>query len=121
MAELNIRKMLDRLGAETEDTVERFMDDEEMYLGYVRNFPQEGSMAALRKAVEEKDYEQAEKSVHALKGIANNLGFLPLADAAADMLEELRDGNLEEALDAYEDLEKEYERFTKVINEWKNA
>ena len=118
----DILKELDRIGAETEDALERFMDDKEMYLKYVRAFPDEPTMAALTKAVEAKDYDAAEKSVHALKGIVNNLGFLPLADATVDMLAELRAGNTEDALDAYEDVEKEYKRFCGVIEAWrKNA
>lgn len=110
---------LDQVGAETADALERFMNDEEMYLKYVRNFPEEPTMAKLVKAVEDQDYDAAEKAVHALKGIVNNLGFIRLADAAIDMLEELRDGNIEDALDAYEDVKKQYDIYTKVIIDWR--
>lgn len=116
-----IMTILDKMGAETEDALERFLDDEEMYLKYVQDFPNEGSMGKLKAAVGAKDYDAAEKAVHALKGIVNNLGFLPLADAAIDMLEELRDGNIEDALEAYEDLTVEYDRFTEAINNWKSS
>ena len=115
-----IFKKLDGIGAETGDALERFMDDEEMYLKYVRSFPDEPTMKALVKAVEEKDYTAAEKAVHALKGIVNNLGFLPLADASVDMLEELRDGNIEDALEAYEDVTEQYGIFSEVIKEWRS-
>ena len=111
---------LDDIGAETEDALDRFMDDEEMYLKYVLDFPEEPTMDKLVDAVANQDYEQAEKSVHALKGIVINLGFTPLADASMDMLEELRDENIDSALDAYEDVKTEYDRFCKVINEWRN-
>lgn len=117
---INILDALDDIGADTEDALDRFMDDEEMYLKYVRDFPEEHSMEALVKAVEEKDYGQAEKSVHALKGIVNNLGFQPLADATIDMLAELRDDNIEDALDAYEDVKKEYQKFCGVIKSWRS-
>lgn len=111
---------LNRAGAETESALKRFLDDEEMYLKYVRTFPDEGSMGNLIQAVENKDYIQAEKSVHALKGIANNLGFIPLADATVDMLEELRDNNISEALEAYENVRTEYDKICKVIMEWRS-
>ena len=117
----DIFERLDDLGAETEDSLERFMNDEDMYLKYIRSFPDEPSMSVLRKAVDDKNYEQAEKSVHALKGIANNLGFIPLADVTVDMLAELRAGNIEDALDAYDDVVEEYEKFCKVINEWHSS
>ncbi|SHJ92238.1 Hpt domain-containing protein [Hespellia stercorisuis] len=112
---------LDKLGAESADALARFMDDEEMYTKYIREFPDEPTMTRLTAAVENADYEEAEKAVHALKGIVNNLGFLPLADAAIDMLEELRDDNIEDALDAYKDVVEEYQKFTDVIREWRSA
>lgn len=106
---------LNAIGAETEDAIERFSNDKEMYLKCVCDFPDEPSMKDLIKAIKGKDYVQAEKSVHALKGIVSNLGFIPLADAAIDMLAELRDSNIEEALEAYEDVKKEYDKFCTVI------
>lgn len=117
----SILEELEDLGAETEDTLERFMGDEDMYLKYVRNFPDEPSMGRLEKAMEAKDYAAAEKAVHAMKGVVNNLGFLPLADATVDMLSELRDGNIEAATEAYGDVQDEYRRFCDVIEEWKNS
>ena len=112
---------LDALGAETADALDRFMDDRDMYLKYVRSFPEEPTMVRLTAAVDAADYAEAEKAVHALKGIVNNLGFLPLADAAIDMLEELRDSNVDAALDAYQDVQKQYARFTQVIRAWRDA
>ncbi|NCC01845.1 MAG: Hpt domain-containing protein [Clostridia bacterium] len=116
-----IIEILNKLGAETADALERFLDDKEMYLKYVRNFPEEPSMEALKEAVEKEDYVQAEKSVHALKGIVNNLGFLPLADATYDMLGELRDGNIQDALDAYEDVKEQYDKFCNAIKTWRDT
>lgn len=106
---------LEAIGAETEDTLERFMNDEEMYLGYVKGFPEEPTMKKLEQAVGDQDYETAEKEVHALKGIAINLGFVPMADSAIDMLEELRADNIPDALEAYEELEKQYKKYVEVI------
>lgn len=74
------------------------------------------NMPRLTKAVEAKDYQEAEQAAHALKGIVNNLGFLPLADAAVDMLKELRDGNIDKALEAHQDIQRQYLRFTDAIN-----
>lgn len=116
----DIFEALDKIGAETDDALERFMDDKEMYLKYVKGFPEEPTMGKLTQNVADKDYEAAEKSVHALKGILNNLGFMPFADAAIDMLEELRDNNIEDALEAFEDVKKQYKIYCDVINNWKN-
>lgn len=111
----DILAKLNRLGAETDDALGRFMDDKEMYLKYVCGFPTEPTMGRLVAAVEATDYASAEKAVHALKGIVNNLGFLPLADAAVDMLQLLREGDTEEALEAYGELRTQYRIFTEAI------
>ncbi|MDY4611342.1 MAG: hypothetical protein SPD11_12095 [Sphaerochaetaceae bacterium] len=114
----DILRELDGIGAETGDALDRFLDDREMYLKYVRNFPDEPTMPALVAAVARCDYSAAEKAVHALKGIVNNLGFLPLADASVEMLLALREGQVDEALDAFEDVKKQYRRFCDVIHAW---
>lgn len=106
---------LDEAGAETEDTIERFMGDEELYLKYVKSFPEEPNMGRLVAEVEEKDYAAAEKYVHALKGIVLNLGFLSLADASVEMLMSLRDDNVDEALEEFERVKEEYGKICEVI------
>ncbi len=115
----NIFTMLDRIGARTKDTLERFMNDEELLQKYIRSFPEEPTMGKLRAAVAQRDFAAAEKAVHALKGIAKNLDFIPLADAAVDMLTELRDGNTDEALEDFDDVEREYNNFCTVIKKWR--
>lgn len=109
---------LDSIGAETTDALERFMGDAQMYEKYLSRFPQEVTMEELRQAVAAKDYVTAEKKVHAFKGIVKNLGLVPLADHAVDMLEELRDGDLKAALEAYQGLEESYKIFCQVITKW---
>ena len=113
----NILEVIQGYNVEVEAALERFLNDKEMYLKYVTEFPEEPTMDRLNKAVAAEDYDEAEKAVHALKGILNNLGFITVADEAVDMLEELRDGEIETALEAYEGLTKEYDKITAVIKE----
>lgn len=115
----DIMKALQDIKAVPAQAVTRFMDDQEMYEKYVGEFPEEQTITRLRKAVEDKDYDAAEKAAHALKGITANLGFLRLTDAAVDMMMELRDGDIEEALKAYQDVEKQYEIHCAVIKAWR--
>lgn len=111
----NIFQELEKIGLNKKDGLFHFMDEESEYLRYITQFPEEGSMARLEKAVDLQDYEEAEKAVHALKGIVTSLEFVPLADACVDMLAELREGNIPDALDAFADIKKEYKRFCDVI------
>ncbi|MDD3336837.1 MAG: Hpt domain-containing protein [Eubacteriales bacterium] len=115
----DIKSSLGKIGVNTKKAIERFMGDEEMYLQYVHHFPDDPTMNSLVDAVDKKDYEAAEKAVHALKGIVSSLDFIPLADATVDMLEELRDGNVETALKEYENVKKQYKIACDVINTWR--
>ncbi len=52
------QELLDKLedmDAEVEDTLERLMGDEEMYLEYVRKFPENENIIKLREAVDAGD------------------------------------------------------------------
>lgn len=117
----DIIEQLDAIGAASDEALERFMEDRHLYLKYVRSYPDDASFNALVAAVEAQDYAAAQKSVHALKGLAGNLGFTSLADAAIDMLAELRDDNLDDALAAYEDVVREQRRYCDVIETWRSS
>lgn len=112
--------LLDKLAdmdAEVEDTLERLSGDEDMYLTYLRQLPQNENIASLRRAVAEKNSTLAEREVHTLKGVALNLGLLPLVDVCMDMLLELRAGNAAEAYEMLPNVECEFEKWASAIAE----
>lgn len=106
---------LEDLGAEIDDTLDRLMGDEELYNEYLEKFPQKNNILLLQKAVDEKDYDTAEKEVHTLKGIALNLGFLPLADACMMMLMDFREGNPEAGAAQMPDVLEQFNAFKNAI------
>ena len=115
------QELLERLsdmGAEVEDTIERLMSDEKLYIEYVLKFPKNQNIIELQKAVEAKDAEKALKEVHTLKGVALNLGFLPLIDVCMDMVLELRAGREEEAFAMTEEVVSCFRELSDVILEY---
>lgn len=109
--------IIEDMGAEVEDTLERLMDDEELYLEYLEQLPENENILELRDAVDAGDCSKAEKEVHTLKGIALNLGLLPLADVCMDMLMDLREGRKEEGLGLINEVEEEFNRWANAIKE----
>lgn len=105
---------LENMGAEVEDTLKRLMGDQEMYLEYLKLFPENENIIKLRQAVDAKDADAAAREAHTLKGVALNLGLLPIADVCMDMLLDFREGNPEEAMRQIDDVEA-------CFNEWKAA
>ena len=109
---------LNQAGAECENGLDHFMNDEEMYVKYLRQFPDEPSMGKTRAAFAVKDYAAAEKAVHALKGIAANLALIPVMDAAMEVLFDLRDGETDAAEEDLPELEEAYTQTVNVIKTW---
>lgn len=108
---------LEDMGAEVEDTLDRLMGDEELYLEYLTKLPENENIINLRKAVEQKDAEQAMKEVHTLKGVALNLGLLPLVDVCMDMLLDFRADKAEEAFMQLTDVEDCFAEWVTAIQE----
>lgn len=105
---------LEDMGAEAEDTLER-LGDEQLYIGYLRQLPENGNIVNLRAAVAAGDCAAAEREVHTLKGVALNLGLLPLADACMDMLLDFRSGRNEQALSQLDAVETAFRKWANVV------
>lgn len=117
MIKENLYEQLEDLGAEIEDTLDRLMGDNELYNEYLLKFPKNRNIERLQTAIAAKDYSTAEKEVHTLKGIALNLGFLPLADACMMMLMDFRDGDTESGAAQMPDILEQFNAFKNVIEE----
>lgn len=106
---------LEDMGAEVEDTLDRLMGDEELYLEYLNKFPENENIINLRKAVDQRDADTAMKEVHTLKGVALNLGLLPLVDVCMDMLLDFRGGKPEEAFAEMDAVEESFQEWAEAI------
>lgn len=108
---------LEDMGAEVEDTLDRLMGDEEMYLEYLKKFPDNQNIIALKKAVVAGDSDTAMREVHTLKGVALNLGILPLVDVCMDMLLDFRADKTEEAMAQMDEVEACFKEWADAIRE----
>lgn len=108
---------LEDMGAEAEDTLDRLMGDEDLYLEYLKQFPKNQNIVELRKAVDAGDAEKAMREVHTLKGVALNLGLLPLVDVCMDMLLDFRGNKTEQAMEQIDDVEAAFLEWSEAIQE----
>lgn len=91
--ENKLLQTLEEMGAEVDDVLDRLDGDTELYLSCLSKLVSDQSIVTLRQAVADKDDKTGERAVHTLKGMALNLGLLPLADASMDMLLDYRGGD----------------------------
>lgn len=106
---------LEDMGAEVEDTLDRLMGDEEMYLEYLNKLPDNENIIKLREAVDKRDAEEAMRQVHTLKGVALNLGLLPLVDVCMDMLMDFREDKPEEGFAQIDEVESSFAEWVEAI------
>lgn len=81
---------LNRLGVNTQEALERFMGNEELFLSFICQLPEKLDFTAIRRGLEEEDEEAFYVQAQNLKGMAGNLGLTPLYECAQAILVEFR-------------------------------
>ena len=98
-------------------TLDRFIDDEELYVSCLETFQAETGFADLRNALDKQDYTAAFDAAHTLKGVTGNLGLTPLFNVVCSMVETLRSGENEDLEGKYSRIMAEKEKVDKILTE----
>lgn len=93
----------------------RFMGDEAFYVSCLNTFLEDRTMQALGDAIAQGAWDEAFTAVHALKGLAGNMGFVPLSHAAGELVLLIRAGRIPEINDALRDVQRCYNDVVAVI------
>lgn len=117
----NFRRQLEENGVEVQNTINRFMGNEAMYLKFLGKFVDDQNCVNIGKNLEAENYEEAYKCAHTLKGVAANLGLEPLQRTVSVLVEELRgkkndEVNVERANEEWQNVKKTYEQIFEIIN-----
>lgn len=98
---------------EISKAVGRFGGNEMLYRKFLQKFLKDENFRSLERAVEDKDYKNAEIYAHTLKGVALNLGLNTLAENAKEIVDHIRNK-------AYDKIDTDFERcedtYNKVIS-----
>ena len=81
---------LKNYGANTDEGLQRCMNDEMLYLKLVNRFLEQNTFEDLKERIANKDLEGAFHVAHSLKGVLGNLSLTPLYRIIYDMTELLR-------------------------------
>ena len=81
---------LNQFGANTKEGLDRCMNNEAFYLRLVDKAINDDSFIKLKDELENKNYDEAFKIAHSLKGVLGNLSLTPLYDLAVEITENLR-------------------------------
>lgn len=117
---MTVRECYAALGADFEGTLGRLCS-EKLVQRFALKFLADGSYAALQKAMEEENYEEAFRASHTLKGVGANLGFTKLYEVSDVLTEALRDGQKPADDSLMGQVTAEYERMVALLTELQNS
>ena len=113
-------RLLDELeayGVDLAVTLDRFIDDEELYVSCLETFQAETGFGDLRNALDAGDYAAAFDAAHTLKGVTGNLGLTPLFEVVCGMVETLRSGENEDLEGRYAAIMAEKEKVDRILSD----
>ena len=108
---MSMTKILREMGCEMEETMERFMDDQEFYVECFRKFIEDKELEILGETIEPGDLEESFTRAHTLKGTLGNLGLTPINNQMVGIVEFLRKGDMQQASEQYQLMMKEWEQY----------
>ena len=82
-------------GIDVDDDMHRFMDREDLFVRFMKQYPDDDSLKLLTEDIDRGDVHEAFEHAHALKGVAGNLGFKTMLESLVPVVEKLRGGSLE--------------------------
>lgn len=85
-----VRVILENAGIDVEDARKRFMNNEEIYLKFLKKFLVDSNYDNMMAALEQADLEGAFVAAHTLKGVTANLSILSIYEPLKEVVEKLR-------------------------------
>lgn len=108
-------KLLD-LGVDLEETLERFVGNEDLYLRCLKKLSNDKNYSSMLDAIDSKDASAAFEAAHALKGVSANLGLDKLYFEMKIITEVFRAGSIDYDKDNLERLIAAYNHAIEVID-----
>ena len=116
---MTVRECYEAIGGNYEDVLGRLQNDA-LIRKFTLKFLEDQSYLQLKQALENKNYEDAFRSAHTLKGVSQNLSFDRLYEVSNELTELLRDRTGEQP-GISEAMEKVTEVYEMMIEEIKKG
>lgn len=114
---MTVKSCYEEMGGSYEEVLSRLLTDDRIKK-FLFKFLNGDSFHQLCSAMEVKNYEEAFKAVHTLKGVSANMAFTSLTQACDKLTENLRGRGADDETEGYfEEIKKSYELVKKTIEE----
>ncbi len=115
------KKMLLDAGIDFDGIAARIPLKEDFLLRMLGKYPGETCFSDLEKAMGAKDYEDAFRHAHNLKGVTGNLEMTRLHQVTTDLVEKLRAHNYEGVDEDFSQIKEAHERAVEAIGKLLSA
>lgn len=120
----NFKKQMEANGVDVDATLKRFMGKEAIFMKFIMKFADDQNCRQIRDGLENRDVQAAFDRAHSLKGVAGNLGIVPvytLAAQIADLLREKQEDEVDfgQVMDLQSKLEEACDKIYHVIEKYK--
>lgn len=92
---MKVRECYDMMGADYEEVIGRLLNDDRIKK-FLARFTDSNDFDKLIRCIESKNFEEAFRCAHTLKGVCLNLGLTDFATSTGSLCEALRDGEPKE-------------------------
>lgn len=113
---MDLRECYAALGGDYSGALGR-LHSEKLVAKFVLMFLRDGSYELLCRSIDERDYAEAFRAAHTIKGMCQNLSFDKLQESASRLTESLRNGWSEEAPVYLEQVKADYQQTAAAIRE----
>lgn len=97
--------------------IERLGKNETLYISCLRMFLKDPTMDKINETIKDKKWDEAFTVVHALKGLAGNMGFVPLMHSIGNLVVLIRAGKTNELNECLEIVNSNYRNIVDAIQE----
>lgn len=104
---MTIQECYAALGGDYEEVLGRLYS-EALVKKFVGKFLADQSFSSLESTLKAKNYEEAFRAAHTLKGVSQNLSFTKLYQSSHEITEALRTKNYDQALQLFSTVEADY-------------
>lgn len=118
---MTVKEFYEKIGGNYDEAMSRLMKEERI-MKYLGKFLDNDDLASFESYMEEKNYAEAFRMIHSIKGVSLNLSLDPLANVSSILCEELRNGEPQvDITNMYEDVKKSYNEVKEAIRELANS
>ena len=102
---------------DVQGALRRLSGNESLYVSCLEKFLDDPTIRELNATIAAKDWDEAFTAAHALKGLAGNMGFVPLMHATGQLVVLIRGGRTREIDDCMAQVNSNYRDISDAICE----